>query len=244
MVNCSVEDVTNGQTNYTCTGWAMTGSTPASGSTNSFSFTITTNTVLTWNWATNYWLDVTVAGSGSVNQVDGFCAKDSEQTLTATPETGWLFMGWSGAAAGTNNTSVTMDSPKAVTATFSDDADGDGLTNTEEAAAGSNPWKADTDGDGFDDAFEIAQGLSPTTDNSALANYVASREDTFGLYTSNAVTDVAVGQVALGMNGSNAVLRLQLEESEDGTAWTNAGPPETWSWPVAGDRKFFRVRSY
>lgn len=65
-----------------------------------------------------------------------------------------------------------MDSPKAVAATFSDDADGGGLTNTEEAALGSNPWKADTDDDGFDDAFEIAHGLSPTNDNSAIASYV------------------------------------------------------------------------
>ena len=41
------------------------------------------------------------------------------------------------------------------------DDDGDGLTNAEEAEAGTDPAKADTDGDGYDDGEELAQAGNP-----------------------------------------------------------------------------------
>jgi uncharacterized repeat protein (TIGR02543 family) len=68
-----------------------------------------------------YALNINVVGSGSV-------AKDPDQasfnhgtvvTLTATPGTGYHFVGWSGDASGSiNPTTVTMNSVKNVTATF------------------------------------------------------------------------------------------------------------------------------
>ncbi len=42
------------------------------------------------------------------------------------------------------------------------DADGDGLTDSEEIAAGTNPLLCDTDGDSIPDAWELAHGLNPT----------------------------------------------------------------------------------
>ncbi len=42
------------------------------------------------------------------------------------------------------------------------DADGDGLTDAEEAELGTDPDNADTDGDGFDDAEEIEAGTDAT----------------------------------------------------------------------------------
>ena len=152
-------------------------------------------------------------------------------------------MGWDGDISKTNNAVVVMDGSQAITAVFSIDADNDGLTNTEEAAAGSNPWKTDTDEDGFDDAFEVAQGMSPTNDSSAVVNYIGSNGDAFGLYPSNVVLDVATGQMLLQTFNSNAVLFLQLEESDDLVSWTNAGDAVEWIWPVDGNKKFFRVRS-
>ncbi|MEM7383977.1 MAG: lamin tail domain-containing protein [Verrucomicrobiota bacterium] len=41
------------------------------------------------------------------------------------------------------------------------DADGDGLTDTEEAALGTDPAKADSDGDGLADGLEISLGTDP-----------------------------------------------------------------------------------
>ncbi len=42
------------------------------------------------------------------------------------------------------------------------DADGDGLTATEELALGTDPDRADTDGDGYSDPDELAFGSDPT----------------------------------------------------------------------------------
>jgi hypothetical protein len=43
----------------------------------------------------------------------------------------------------------------------SDDADGDGLTDAEEAELGTDPAKADSDGDGYDDGYEADYGTDP-----------------------------------------------------------------------------------
>ena len=242
-VSCAAADVTAGTTQYECVGWTGTGSVPASGNSNNVDVILTQDSSITWLWQTNFWLDANVTGSGSVSPSDGWYAKGSVQNLVATPAAGWLFMGWSGDASGTNNAAVTMDAPKTVLAVFSDDADGDGLLNSNETVIGSNPWKSDTDGDGFDDAFEVAQGMSPTINNSAIVDYIGNNGSTFGLYPSNVVLDVAVGQMVIETAGGTATLSLQLEESDDLVTWTNAGPPEIWNWPVAGEKKFFRVRS-
>jgi Divergent InlB B-repeat domain/WD40-like Beta Propeller Repeat len=54
-------------------------------------------------------------------------------TLTATPSTGSVFTGWSGACLGTGTCTVTLDAPKDATATFDlvpDVPDGDGTPDT------------------------------------------------------------------------------------------------------------------
>ena len=53
-------------------------------------------------------------------------------------------------------TNVLISTNLNIVGTFSDDADGDGLTNTKENALGSSPWLIDSDGDGVDDPTEAA----------------------------------------------------------------------------------------
>ena len=243
VVTCQVASVTDSLTNYSASGWTAAGHNPSDGIGDQVALTLSGDTELTWNWQTNYWLDVSVSGSGSVNQASGWYEKDEVLELVPTPASGWLFMGWSGDAAGDGTALLTMSRPRSVTAVFSDDADGDGLTNDEEAALGSDPWKTDTDGDGFDDAFEVAQGMSPTNDNSAVVSYIANHASTFALYPSNAVLDVALGQLLLETAGGNAALNLQLETSADLVTWTNAGEAVEWTLPVEGNVQFFRVRA-
>jgi hypothetical protein len=77
-----------------------------------------------------------------------------------------VFSGWTGAAAGSANPiAVTMDSDKAVGATFGPDTrdpDNDGLGNYDEIVTRrTDPAKADTDGDGFFDGAEVALGANP-----------------------------------------------------------------------------------
>src|SRR5207249_1684039 len=104
-------------------GWHFVSwSGDAGGTANPLNVTMDANKNITATFAINtYTLNVTTAGSGTV-------AKSPNQTtynhgtvvqLTATPSTGWHFVGWSGDASGTANPlSVTMDGNKNITATF------------------------------------------------------------------------------------------------------------------------------
>ncbi|MEM4368447.1 MAG: CIA30 family protein [Candidatus Anstonellales archaeon] len=70
----------------------------------------------------NYTLTVQIVGNGSVtkNPDQTSYAAGTQVTLTAVPGSGATFVGWSGAATGTTNPiTITMDSNKTITATFS-----------------------------------------------------------------------------------------------------------------------------
>ncbi|HPR83937.1 MAG TPA: hypothetical protein PL034_00030, partial [Candidatus Paceibacterota bacterium] len=75
-------------------------------------------------------LKVTIVGSGAVSWDDNSCtitdspcvssySPETSVTLTATADSGSIFSGWTGDCSGTGTCSVTMDSAKNVTATFS-----------------------------------------------------------------------------------------------------------------------------
>jgi hypothetical protein len=68
-----------------------------------------------------YALDVTATGGGSVARSPDqpLYAHGTTVTLTATPDPGQVFAGWSGDASGTTNpTTVVMNGPRSVVATF------------------------------------------------------------------------------------------------------------------------------
>ena len=109
-------------------------------------------------------LDVSVTGAGTVNAAPsglacsaGTCSHAFDWgtgvTLTATPATGSHFVRWTGACSGTSTTcSLTLDSPKAVTATFALDQEtltvnvaGNGTVNSADSlisCAGAAPCAA------------------------------------------------------------------------------------------------------
>jgi len=74
------------------------------------------------NCSTIYYnLTVNTTGNGSVSlsPAGGTYNEGTTVTLTATPDAGWEFAGWSGDLTGTNNpATITMDADKTVTATF------------------------------------------------------------------------------------------------------------------------------
>ncbi len=117
---------------------------------------------------TRGWI-LTLAPSASQNgKVSGAgeFAPGTAATLTALGNAGYVFSGWTGAAAGSANPiAVTMDSDKTVGATFGPDTrdpDNDGLSNYDESVTRStDPAKADTDGDGYFDGTEVGLGADP-----------------------------------------------------------------------------------
>lgn len=60
-----------------------------------------------------------ITGKGTVTPASGTYALNTDVTLTATPNSGWIFSGWSGDISGSQNPiSVKMDTAKDITALF------------------------------------------------------------------------------------------------------------------------------
>jgi len=124
----------------------------------------------------------TEAGGGVTG--GGAYASESNQTIVATANPGYLFSAWSGDVNSVKaSLVVTMTDDLEINATFvpdRNDDDGDGLSNyTEIVLLDTNATNYDTDGDGFSDYDENqTQGLDPLVENSDLYSYATGREQT------------------------------------------------------------------
>jgi uncharacterized repeat protein (TIGR02543 family) len=102
----------------------ITATVPAGATTGLISVTKTNGTAFSANDFTvtapmQYALTVNVDGSGSVNPSGGFYDSGAMVTLTATPDAGYQFSGWSGDLTGAANpATITMNADKNITATF------------------------------------------------------------------------------------------------------------------------------
>ncbi|MCW4006047.1 MAG: hypothetical protein NWF04_05565 [Candidatus Bathyarchaeota archaeon] len=63
-------------------------------------------------------LTMFTVGQGAVSPGNQTYSEVTNVSLTATPESGWSFSGWSGDATGTENTTLLVDGEKTVTANF------------------------------------------------------------------------------------------------------------------------------
>ncbi|MDA7894988.1 DUF5011 domain-containing protein [Akkermansiaceae bacterium] len=106
--------------------------------------------------------------NGSVSGAGAY-ALGTDAILTATPDIGYLFEGWSGGATGNENTlTVVMASDVSIEASFKQDGadpDGDGLSNYQElVVTNTDPQNPDSDGDGYNDGLEQAEGTDPNSE--------------------------------------------------------------------------------
>ncbi len=132
--------------------------------------------------------------------------------LTATPNSGYFFSGWTGDASGTENPlAITMDADKTVGATFVEDTrdpDNDGLTNYQEIIIRlTNPNVADTDGDGINDGAEVQQGRSPSIAEPVITNVVATQR-----------TGTKFFDIFYDLTSTTPTVKMSLEISSDGGA--------------------------
>jgi uncharacterized repeat protein (TIGR02543 family) len=123
---------------YTFTGWSG-----ACSGTSTCSVTMSTAQNVTATFVATgvtFPLAVTVVSAGTVNSSSGgiICpssclanyATGTTVTLTETPNSGYVFIGWSGACTGTGTCSVTMDAAESVTATFQNASGGNAGVQT------------------------------------------------------------------------------------------------------------------
>ncbi len=112
-----------GTTQYVCRGWTGTGSVPASGATtNAGPLLLANDSVITWLWRTNFWLDVGYTGAGSLSTGDRWLACATNLQVVATPSNHWRFIQWTGqtngCAVASNVISISMAVPRAITGVF------------------------------------------------------------------------------------------------------------------------------
>jgi choice-of-anchor A domain-containing protein/RHS repeat-associated protein len=124
-VTCSIlsSPLTCGNTQYVCTGWTGTGSVPASGTNLEISAALQTNSVIVWQWATNFWLGLSVDGRGALTATSAWCGAGTLLSVTAEPLNEYdYFAGWAGDVEGlnvqTNPLTVAMDRPRSLRALF------------------------------------------------------------------------------------------------------------------------------
>ena len=127
-----------------------------------------------------YDLNLTL-GLGGLVDGNGSYAYGSDANLSATPDLGYLFAGWSGDLNSSDaNVTVTVTGNLEINVTFiqdTNDNDGDDLTNYQELVThSSDPDNNDTDGDGLLDGVEVSVGLDPTVAHTDLMNLFALRE--------------------------------------------------------------------
>ncbi len=121
----TLSPVTDGLSQYVCTGWTGAGSVPPAGTDLEFAVTLQTDSAVTWLWTTNHWLGFQAAGGGIVSgTAPGWHPAGGTFSLTAAPTNEyWTFTGWTGDTQGldtvSNPLAVMMDRPRNLTACFS-----------------------------------------------------------------------------------------------------------------------------
>ncbi|MDD4872626.1 MAG: cohesin domain-containing protein [Kiritimatiellae bacterium] len=124
IVSNSVASPVSGGTGvqYVCTGWTGSGDV-TSGSGTNVTVAINTNSAITWQWRTEYYLDTSAGSGGDVDVTDGWYTNGALVAVTAVPSNGWRFVQWSGAIISSNNPiTVTMNQAQSIAASFAENA--------------------------------------------------------------------------------------------------------------------------
>ena len=157
-------------TRMECTGWTLTGHTPATGATTLIQFAITNDATLTWDWKSAFKLMATAGPNGTVTPEESWHTEGATGTVTAIPAAYYHFDAWTGTLADAildgPRLSVPMFGPRIAIAAFAPNLTPTrgvpewwlaqhGWTEDFEAAAEDDPdgdtmptwaeWRADTD---------------------------------------------------------------------------------------------------
>jgi hypothetical protein len=196
----------------------------------------------------DYYLSLVTAdySKGTVaNSPSGSFRPGSSVTLTATPLAGYAFTSWSGDSTSTSNPlSIEMNSNKTVMANFgpdTGDTDGDGLTNYQEVMVfNTNPNLAETSSP-VAGLYLASQNLAERT---AGRNDVINSPNSYSLYTTSQIQNMAVGDLVLTKNSDGSfTLSYDIEKSSDLQSWL---PYQSFELPLTNlppDKAFIRFKA-
>jgi hypothetical protein len=150
-------------------------------------------------------------------------------TPTQTPTADATMMGFATQTAVAQSTQNAFGTSAAMTATVMGDSDGDGLSDAEEAALGTDPFNPDSDGDGLRDGEEVLiYGTNPRnrdTDSDLLGDGDEIR--TFRTDPKRADTDG--GSIRDGQEIDRGTDPLNPADDLPPTATGTTGPTATWT---------------
>jgi subtilisin len=152
-----------------------------------------TPTTYTANFVTQHQLTLTAGTGGTINlPSNNFYAAGAQVQISATPNPGFVFVGWAGTGSGSytganNPVNVTMNSPVTQVATFAPvptsgtkvfDFDGDGKTDISTFKPGPGEWWYLRSSDGGNRAFQFGAG----TDKLVPADYTGDGQADSAFY--------------------------------------------------------------
>ena len=148
------------------------------------------------------------------------------ETLTATPNPGYLFDTWSGSVStNTNPIIITISTNLSITANFTpdlNDPDEDGLSNFDEIVTyGSNPNVNDTSGDGLLDGTIVNAGYDPQENYTALIGLVTNNPSAYNLYSESEIAELAMNGIVLTNSGTGFEVEWTVETNStlNATDW-------------------------
>ncbi len=108
-------------TQYVCVGWTGSGSV-AGGMGTSTSVRLTEDSVITWQWRTNFYLQTATAGSGTVDVASDWCEDGTSVMMMAYSDSNYHFDSWTGDTGGclivADVIFAPMTQPRSITANF------------------------------------------------------------------------------------------------------------------------------
>jgi hypothetical protein len=189
-----------------------------------------------------YTLSGSVSGSGSISPNSGTFSQGEVISITATPDAGWKFDNWSGDASGSDNPlSITMDSDKSISASFSEmtgvtltlqenedgfcsvdgsvDDDnsgftGDGFANTDNASGEGITWSVNIPADGtYSLVWQYAHGKSEDRTAQLMQDGTTIVSNISMSPTGSWTTWTETASIDVNLTAGNKLLRLEATSS-------------------------------